>query len=728
MPKSQSLSEGPGREVMQRVYVVFIFICVLAMCVIARAFYIQVFDGKRLKSLALKREFKFFDINAIRGNIYSADGKILATSIPVFDVTFDADTSVVKNELFKDSVTYLAKGLAKIFPNKSYMDYYKELVKARADNKHSLQIKSNVTCEELSQLRKLPIFCQGQFKGGLVATLQQKRSYPQNDLARRTIGFIKQRDSAEFARLRAMNGNEEINDSVFVGLEGAYFPILDGKKGNELRQRLTNATWKPIFSELNYDPQDGKDIVTTINSNFQAVTENALLANLIDNKAEQGTVILMEVSTGEIKAIANLQLDKRDGKYKEYYNMAIGWAFAPGSTFKLPSMMVAMEDGVFDRIKQVYIGNGKTTYFGEEMEDDHHPSGTSGWLTPIEIFAQSSNVGVSKIIFENYKGNPWSFINGLKRMHLDESLKIDIPGEALPNIGSPDSKEWSSLSLPWKSVGYELAITPLQLLTFYNAVANDGVMVRPKFVKEIRDDGKTIKKFDVEVIDSAICSPKTIVMARQFLEAVVESGTARAIYDSTYKIAGKTGTAQVSEKGVKNKYNASFVGYFPADKPKYSCIVVINKPSGRSYYGSQVSAPLFKEIADQVYTMDLDNNSQNNSIYVNNLHAGLPIIEKDTLLNKFGLNPKGVTLANVICSQPQMVNDSIVLPRIPDLIGLGAKDAIFLLESLGLKTEIVGRGFVIDQSIKAGEPYKAGELIKLTLDFTIPTDLNTTTL
>jgi len=690
--------EGPGREVMQRVYVVFVFIFFFAIAIVGRAFYIQIFDGPQLKKMAVEQEFRFFDSEAIRGNIYSSDGNLLATSIPVYEVRMDAASELIPAKLFTDSANYLAKGLAKIFADKSQSDYYQMLLKARAEGNRFLKIKSNVTYDQLRMLRKLPIFNRGKYSGGLIALRQSRREYPFDMLARRTIGFSRP------------------EDSIFVGLEGYYNSYLEGKKGRELRQRMANGAWKPVESENNIDPQNGKDIVSTIDSYLQDVAESSLLKHLKIHAADQGTVVLMEVNTGEIKAIANLQLDRKDGEYKEIYNMAVGWAFEPGSTFKLPSMMVAMEDGAIERTKQVYIGHGSIKY-GFLTITDVHQIGTTGWSTPLEIFAESSNVGVSKIIYDTYKNDPWAFINGLKNMHLTDSLGIDVPGEVQPKLGNPGSTSWSIGSLPSKSIGYELTITPLQLLTFYNAVANNGAMVRPKFVREISDAGQTIQKIDTHILASSICSDKTIALARSYLEEVVETGTGHGIWDSLYTIAGKTGTARiVVDKKYVNKYNASFIGYFPADKPKYSCVVVINKPNGTQYYASQVAAPVFKEIADVVYSMELDIHPQETSGYVNNMAASLPFIAEDSLLMVYGFNPKGVDISSVNYSRPRSVNDSIILPTVPDLTGLGARDAIFLLESLGLKAEVAGRGFVTDQSIKAGMTYREGEQIKLTLE------------
>jgi len=480
-------AEGPGREVMQRVYVVFVFIFFFGVAIVGRAIYIQIFDGPVLKKMALEQEFKFFDSEAIRGNIYSSDGNLLATSIPVYEIRMDAASGLIPAKLFADSVNYLAKGLSKLFGDKSQSDYNQMLLKARAEGNRFLKIKADVTYDQLRVLRKLPIFSRGKYSGGLIALRQNRREYPYDMLARRTIGFSRP------------------EDSIFVGLEGYYNNYLEGKTGRELRQRMANGAWKPVESENNIDPQNGKDIIATIDSYLQDVAESSLLKHLKFHHADQGTVVLMEVNTGDIKAIANLQLDKKDGQYKEIYNMAVGWNFEPGSTFKLPSMMVAMEDGAIDRTKQVFVGGG-TIKYGFLTITDSHQVGTAGWSTPLEIFAESSNVGVSKIIYDTYKDNPSAFIDGLKNMHLADSLGIDVPGEVQPKLGNPASTSWSIGSLPSKSIGYELTITPLQLLTFYNAVANNGTMVRPKFVKEIRDAGQSIQKIDTHILASSICS------------------------------------------------------------------------------------------------------------------------------------------------------------------------------------------------------------------------------
>ncbi|MCK4639399.1 MAG: penicillin-binding protein 2, partial [Bacteroidales bacterium] len=421
------------------------------------------------------------------------------------------------------------------------------------------------------------------------------RKMPFKELAKRTIGY------------------ENKKENLFVGLEGAYSEYLEGKKGKQLRQRICNGDWKPIQDENEIEPQNGKDIITTIDINIQDVAENALLEHLKEHKAFQGCAILMEVETGYIKAIANLQYDSSDNKYKESYNYAFAENVEPGSTFKLASMIAVIEDRKVNLSDTIDTGDGWIVYYNRTMRDAYKIR--DGKITCREAFEKSSNVGVSMIIWDAYKKNPEKFVEHLYDMSLNKPLGIEFQGEGHPFIKHPkDKKIWYGTTLPWMSVGYEISLTPLQILTFYNAVANGGKMVKPMFVKEIRQTGKTIKTFKPVVINKSICSKRTIDTVQSLLEGVVERGTAKSLNNSIYKIAGKTGTAQIANKNKgynKGFYNASFVGYFPADDPKYSCIVVVNKPSGGKYYGSSVAAPVFKEIADKVYATQLDIHQQN---------------------------------------------------------------------------------------------------------------------
>jgi cell division protein FtsI (penicillin-binding protein 3) len=430
------------------------------------------------------------------------------------------------------------------------------------------------------------------------------------------------------------------------------------------------------------------------------------------HQAEKGTAILMEVKTGEIKAIANLQLDEKDGQYKEIYNIAVGELIEPGSTFKLPSMMVALENGWIGKTDSVEIGDGWTVYHNRTMKDSHLID-ADGWLTPYESFVYSSNVGVSRIIYDNAGDDPWTFVNTLKKIFYSENLNVEIQGGQPANINTPKSKTWSKVSLPWISIGYELTVTPLHLLAFYNAVANNGKLVKPRFVKEIQEAGVTIEEFETEVLSDKICSDKTIALARRYLEGVVQNGTAKNIKNAVYTIAGKTGTAQIAEDGKYiKKYNASFAGYFPADQPKYSCMVLIHKPNGGSFYATTVAAPVFKEIADVVYATQLDIHPDGDDQTVKTLYAGYNgPVSQDEWLEKFGFEPEIVS-----GSKPESFDEFVSSKKIPDVRGMGVSDAVFILENLGLKTKITGKGIVKSQSISAGSPVKRGDEIYLTLE------------
>lgn len=596
--KKPTKPDGLAPKTMSRIYWVFLLIAIFGVAIIGRAIYIQLFLGAELREEAMEKELKFFDSDAVRGNIYSADGALLVTSAPIYEIRMDAASNLIPDDFFNANVTYLAGSLSKMFKDKTQSEYEKMIKNAREKGNQYLLIQKNVNYQQLKQIKKFPIFIRGKYCGGLIANMTTKREFPCGILAKRTLGYVKQKT---------------IKDSgIYVGIEGKYNDYLKGKKGKQLKQKMSNGAWRPIQNENNIEPENGKDIITTIDIYLQDVAESALLKHLIINKAEKGTVILMEVKTGEIKAIANLQLDHNDGKYKELYNIAVGESFEPGSTFKLVSVLVAAEEGMLYKVDSVEIGPGWIVYHNRTMKDTHLID-PDGWILPIEAFQHSSNVGISKIIFDYFNENPWAFIKGIQKLQLDKSLGINIIGEPRPFINSPNSPTWSKVSLPWMSIGYEVRLTSLQMLVFYNAIANNGTMVRPKFVKEIRDAGKVIKRFDTEIIAESICSDKTIKLAHKYLESVVDSGTAKIIKNPIYKIAGKTGTAQIAKPGggYLKKYNASFVGYFPADNPMYSCVVLINKPDGGSYYATKVAAPVFKEVADKVYATRYDFRPEN---------------------------------------------------------------------------------------------------------------------
>jgi cell division protein FtsI (penicillin-binding protein 3) len=697
------------KDILWRVYLVYFVVMIFAIAVIGRAAYIQFALKKELLDKAEKQEIKYFPIEALRGNIMARDGSLLASSIPDFEIRMDLSPEVVSPELFNSKIDSLSMMLSRLFENKSERAFESELLAARqAGNKYFL-IQNHVKYDELKKLKQFPIFREGKYRGGLIVLRKTTREFPYKDLARRTIGF------------------ENPVESLYVGLEGAYANDLKGYDGQQLKRRISQGEWIPVSDNPEVEPRDGKDIITTIDINFQDLAEAALARNLEENKAFQGCAILMEVATGEIRAIANLRYDASDGKYKEIYNYAIGEAVEPGSTFKLASMITALETGKIKLTDEYFVGNGRAQYHNRWMEDSHAPA--SSYLTVREIFEQSSNVGVSKIITSLFDNNPELYVDHLRKMSLGKPLGIEIPGEGEPYIKDPkESKYWYGTSLPWMSIGYEVTITPLQTLTFYNAIANNGVMVKPLFVSEIREGGKTIQKFDPVVINPSVCTPATLQQVRSLLEGVVNNGTAKSLKDSTYKIAGKTGTALVAEgsKGYSGKkYNASFVGYFPADNPKYSCIVVVNRPEAGKIYGGAVAAPVFKEISNKVYATQLDIHDQDDRKYFREKY--LPAAAKGDyydLQNSLAAMSYAVKLPSRNPEWAAMDSSSIGMilqptffgtDTIPNLSGLTAKDAVYMMEKAGMSPVIHGKGLVFSQSLPPGSPMLKGSEIILTL-------------
>jgi len=669
---------------------------IFALIVIGKLVMIQIYEGDQLMLKAQKQEMRYFSIDAARGNIFADDGSLLATSIPIFEIRMDVASPLISKAVFNEKIDSLAFCLSKLFKDKSKSEYKRYLQKNRKKNRYLL-LKRAATYSELKKLKQFPILRQGKYSGGLIVHQKTRRKLPYSILAKRTIGF------------------ENKTKEFFVGIEGAYSDILQGAKGKQLRRRISNGDWKPIHNESEIEPKRGKDIVTSINVNFQDVAENALMRHLEQHKAYQGCAVLMEVETGFVKAIANLQYDSTDKIYKEIYNYAIHESVEPGSTFKLASMLVALDDEKVNLSDTIDTGDGWKVYYNRTMRDAHKIR--DGKITCREAFQLSSNVGISKIIYDAYKDHPEKFIEKLYDISLNKSLGIEIAGESNPVIKHPDIKQyWYGTSLPWMSIGYELSLTPLQILSFYNSIANRGKMMKPLFVKEIQQGGKTLEVFEPVVINKSICSSSTIDTLQSLLEGVVEVGTAKRIKNSVYKIAGKTGTAQIANRNQgydKKNYNSTFVGYFPAESPQYSCIVVISKPTAGYYYGSSVAAPVFKEISDKVYANSL------NIHYINDeeeIKLSAPLVkagnQKDLQVFYHDLgfvfdsaNSTNEWVASSFHNDKiKLESKNITTETIPNVKGMSVKDAIFLLESIGLNPKIKGRGIVKHQSIKAGTP------------------------
>lgn len=701
------------KDILSRVYLVYVIIVVFALVIIGQTFNVQIVQGAQWKEKAENLTVFFNSIEAVRGNIYAADGSLLATSVPKYEVRFDANTPSVTDDFFYEKADSLAQKLSELYPEKSKKKYLNELVEARKRGARYHLIRRNVKFTDLKKMETFPIFRKGKYKGGFIYTQQNKRVKPFNILAERTIGYDRE-------------------DIQPVGIEGAYSKELKGINGKRLEQKIAGGIWMPISDENEIEPVDGSDVYSTIDVNIQDVAENALLKQLQLHHAGYGCVAVMEVATGEIKAIANLQMHK-DSNYYESYNFIVGAATEPGSTFKLASLMAAFEDGYLTLEDRVDTEDGTTKFYDAVMRDSH--KGGYGKISIKDAFIKSSNVAISKEINRVYTKSPQKFIDRLNKMYVNKKLDIEISGEGTPKIKNTTDKTWSGITLPWMSIGYEVELTPLNILTFYNAIANNGKMVKPKFVKEIRHRGKLVKTIETEVLNSSICSQQTIAMAKEMLEGVVEEGTAQNLKNNTYKIAGKTGTAQIANKklgykykgDVKVSYQASFVGYFPADNPKYTCIVVVNAPSKGVYYGNLVAGPIFKEVADKVYATSIDIHKAINK--TENLALSRIPYAKDgkysdlkTVYNQFEIKTTENNAINEWAKISTTPTEAIISSKkiapiyVADVVGMSIKDAIFILENQGLYVHFQGRGTVKNQSILPGSKIIKGEKITLTLE------------
>jgi len=548
-----------------------------------KLFHLQFIDGDKYRKIAEEKTLKSFVVNSSRGNIFSEDGSLLATSTTKFDVFFDSKT--VPNHIFNSEIQSLSIELSKILGDDD-VKWLNNFRTAKNNNNRYLPIIKNIDLDKVNEFKKLPIFKYGSIKGGLIIEKKIKREYPLGKVAERTIGY------------------EKINkdgDYWGVGLEHAYGSFLRGKNGKMTKRKISNGQWKVLESNLNKDPIDGLDINTTLNTYMQDIVHDYLLEQTEKYEADHSTAVLMEVETGKIRAISNFGRTDQ-GKYYEKLNYAVGESIEPGSTFKLMTIIAALEDQVIDTLQMIDTENGEIDFYGFKVKDSRE--GGYGQINAMDIFRLSSNTGIVKIISEAYKNQSEKFVDRLFNMGLNNSLDIEIKGEPRPKIPHPLDSDWNGLSLPWMSYGYGVSLTPLQILSFYNAVANDGIMVKPTFLESSNKLG-AIKKntFKKQILNPSICSKETLSIVKKMLYDVVhhKNGTAKNIKSNNIKIAGKTGTAQVGYGTDKVDYISSFVGYFPAENPKYSCIVVINKPNkNKGYYGSDVAAPVFKRIAEKI--------------------------------------------------------------------------------------------------------------------------------
>jgi cell division protein FtsI (penicillin-binding protein 3) len=698
-------------DIVWRSGIVYFTIAVLAIILLVRVIILQYVERDKWLAMGEKYVYRTDVVPAIRGDILDDNGRLLASSIPYYSIYMDTRSSGMSSEIWSNGLSGLASGLEQLAGEKSAADWRAELIDARKKGDRYFLIKRKVDFETLKKIKELPIFREGQYKGGMVSQAENKRIHPNNDLAARTIGYL-----------------NEGTEGTEVGIEGAFDENLAGKSGLVVKQRLTGGDWIPVDNFNSVETKEGDDVVTTIDIDLQDVASTALLTQLKKNNAHHGCVVLMEVATGDVKAIANLELGD-DGDYHEAYNYAIGESTEPGSTFKLASLMAAIEDGVIDTGDIVDTGNGTVKFYNKVIKDTKEDG--YGKLTVKQVFEKSSNVGTSKLIYEHYKDNPKAFVNRLYAMKLNQKLNLQIKGEGDPIIRYPGDKLWSGLSLPMMSHGYEVQLTPLQILTFYNAVANNGRMMRPRFVTEIRRSGNLLKSFDTDVIINSITSRSTIRKAKKMMEGVVEHGTATNLKDADYKIAGKTGTAQIAKaklgyrSGDRISYQASFCGYFPADNPIYSCIVVVNAPSNSVYYGNLVAGPVFKEISDKVYSTrffkdiiaankkdtppvapDAGNGYRDD---INSIFRNLGIKYRKSVDDDWvATRESGDTIRLVAVTLQQ--------GQVPDVRGMSLRDAMYLLENSGLRVKFNGKGKVRKQDPEHGAKIYEGSVVSLDLN------------
>lgn len=635
-----------------RFYLLVSCLVIFGFVLIGKLVYLQFYTNTEGLGIAPEALVKNVVLEPSRGDIYAADGNILATSVARYALHWDAVTA--SNKLFQEHKAALADSIS-AFTDTPAVTILNQLEIARKKKSRYWLVAKDVSYSTYKRYKTFPIFNRSTYKGGLIVEQEIKREHPLGKIAERTIGYEKLDKDGTYFR---------------VGLEGAFSQYLRGDSGLRLKQKIANGQWKPISDSNEKEPTQGYDLRTTLDVNIQDIAHNALLGQLEAYEADHGTVVVMEVGTGAIKAIANLGRTE-EGKYFEKLNYAVGEAHEPGSTFKLMGMIAALEDKVIDENTLIDTGNGELTFYGKYKVKDSKRGGY-GTITAAKAFEVSSNVGLVKIVHDNYKENPKKFVDRLYNMGLNKNLALPIRGEGDPKIPYPTDTDWDGLDLPWMAYGYGVSLTPLQTLTFYNAIANQGEMVQPRFLTEIGNLGNTpFKVFSKQVLNPSICSEETLKKVQSMMFNVVDKkwGTGHRIKDSLLTMAGKTGTCQVDYTTDSVQYVSSFVGYFPAEKPQYSCIVVIHRPDkSKGYYGATVAAPVFKTIAKKIF---------------NDIPKQIPL--------------EASSLTDLIENTRSQGDLSV-----PNLTGLSEQEAIKKSQELGLKVLINGKGTVIEQLPEAG--------------------------
>jgi cell division protein FtsI (penicillin-binding protein 3) len=690
-------------SILIRVRVAFLCVLIFAICVGAKIGHIQFVDGSKWIKMSEEINFDYKKVRATRGNIFSDNGSLLATSLPFYKVAIDP--TLAKDEIFKSGVDSLSMLFSRYYKDRSAREYKEFLKDARASGKQYVIInRKQINYQTKKVMMSWPIIREGRYKGGVIFEKMDVRYRPFSNLSRRTVGFV----------------NE---DGKGAGLEYSFNSFLGGQDGEALFQKIAGGTWKPVFDAKSTKAVSGLDIQTTIDINLQDVAETSLHRAMQQHNADEGTVVVMEVKTGHIKAISNLTADG-EGGFQEEFNHAVGGSMEPGSTFKVVTMMALLEETSIKLSDSIETGNGEYTFHRRKVRD--HEEGGYGKISIQQAFEYSSNIAMAKLMDKHFGSKPSKFLEYVDKLQLAKPLGLQIAGESFPKITRPKDRNWSGITLPWIAYGYGFEISPLQTLTVYNAIANDGVMIKPVFVKSVSQADRVQQEYETEILDSKICSSKTLNQLKLLLEGVVDNGTAKNLRNSYYRIAGKTGTAKILKDGrYEKRYITSFVGYFPAHAPKYSAIVLIKNPRGLFQYGNSVAGPVFKDIADNIYSRDI------------NLHAAMgrsktaepgvfPVIragkqdELTMLANELGISNHTATEEEWIRTSRNgnaivWKKNEVVKDHVPDVTGMTFRDAVYILEKTGLRVSFEGKGRVTEQSLSPGTRVGRGARIYLRL-------------
>ncbi len=714
------------RDILWRVYFSFIGIILLSLLVLGRAFYIQRFQGSHWRSMSDSLHQRFVTLDAERGTIYSEDGQMLSTSIPTFDIYIDFNADGLrekKGKRFYENVDSFAIALSNYFGDKTPSQYKKELSLAFKNEERYYSLKKKLSFEDYKAFRAFPLVKAGRNKSGVITVVNTKRLTPFKLLANRTIGLSREHI--------ATNGKTKKQN---VGLERSYDTVLNGRNGEKLVRYIAGGTPIPVEGSET-EPENGKDVYTTLDVNIQDITETALMKMMLQCEGPYGTAIVMDTNTGKIKAMANLGRQK-DGSYWEDDNYALR-ATEPGSTIKLATLLSVLEKGSSSLTDVVEVGGTGRAQVGTKMVTDAEraPKGRTS-LTVEECFAHSSNIGMSKLAYKAFSQKPVELKKYLHQFHLDERSPVDLTDVPKPKMAPLDQKGSAEGNMLWMSFGYGIQVSPLHTLTFYNAVANNGKMMKPYLVNNLQRNGIIIKQFLPTTLEENLCKPAVINDARTSMEMVVTEGTAKkAFKDMPFAVAGKTGTAHVSDGAIKYDdgiYQATFVGYFPADKPQYTCIVVIRtKPHAASHFGGTLAAPVFREIATKLYAMYVEKKNpsgyaiaKDSSAYfyagftsdIKNVYRTMNINYSDsTTQDNLPAGPASWSNVYAANYQPVVKTNDVRQQVMPNVRGMGLKDAIYLLENMGVKISAKGKGRIISQSVAPGTTLAKGITILLEL-------------